>query len=351
MLSKDMRYEPERFFHYSHDMLGIFNRQGVLLRINPAFERILGYSNNELADKPLLSLVYPEDKAETTGVINSGWTENKDYFMFENRCYSKDMNLRYLEWTCIPDKENGLCYAVIRDITPQKKNEKEAVRLDCINLLTEMANGIRLKVGNPLETVRGFLQLLTDKEELAEYKEYCHFLIEELDRADLIMSEFLSLGKNKISVKKVQSLNKLIKSIVPLLQADPNYAEKNIVCELADIPELLVNAREIRQVVMNLVTNGLEAVDKNGTVKISTYQDNNSVVIEVSDNGPGIEKDIMAKLGKPFTTTKEKGAGLGLTICYNLARKNNAVIEVETGGEGSTFYVRFNLPENNLSLN
>lgn len=223
-------------------------------------------------------------------------------------------------------------------------SEKEIVRLECINLLAEMADGIRLKVGNPLETVRGFLQLLTGKEELAEYKEYCNFLIEELDRASLIMSEFLSLGKNRAPVKKVQSLNKLIQSIVPLLQADQNYAGKKIVCELGDIPELLVNAREIRQIVMNLVANGLEAIDKGGIVKISTYQDKDSVVIAVKDNGPGIEPSIMAKLGKPFTTTKEKGAGLGLTICYSLAKKNNAVIEVETGGEGSTFFVRFNLP-------
>jgi signal transduction histidine kinase len=74
---------------------------------------------------------------------------------------------------------------------------------------------------------------------------------------------------------------------------------------------------------------------------IKTYMDNGEVVLSVQDQGTGIKPEVLEKLGTPFFTTKEKGTGLGLAVCYSIAARYNAAIKVETGSEGSTFFVRF----------
>jgi signal transduction histidine kinase len=80
-----------------------------------------------------------------------------------------------------------------------------------------------------------------------------------------------------------------------------------------------------------------------GTLTIRTFSENNEIVLALQDQGSGIPQEILEKLGTPFFTTKETGTGLGLAVCYSIASRHNAVIRLETGSTGTTFYVRFNL--------
>ncbi|HWQ75820.1 MAG TPA: HAMP domain-containing sensor histidine kinase [Syntrophomonas sp.] len=92
---------------------------------------------------------------------------------------------------------------------------------------------------------------------------------------------------------------------------------------------------------MNITRNGLDASAEGGGVTIRTYAIRGKVVMAIKDNGKGIDKNLLDKLGTPFITTKKNGTGLGLFICYNLAEKNNASIEIDTGDDGTTFSVLF----------
>ena len=233
-----------------------------------------------------------------------------------------------------------------RNITEKKKLENEIGRLDRLNIVGEMAASIGHEIRNPLTTVRGYLQLFGQKDKYAEHKEQFKTMIEELDRANLIITEFLSLAKNKVVNFEHADLNETIHTLLPLLQADALHRGNEIKIELGDIPKLDLDEKEIRQLLMNLVRNAEEAMLSNGTIVIKTGLDEGQVFLSVQDSGHGIPKDILDKLGTPFLTTKDNGTGLGLPVCYRIAERHNAKIEVKTGFYGTTFFVKFNKPVN-----
>lgn len=227
--------------------------------------------------------------------------------------------------------------SVITDITERVQFEKEMARFDQLNLIGQMAAGIAHEVRNPMTTVRGFLQL----SKASFSSEYADLMIQELDRANSIISEFLRLAKNRTSDRKPQQINSIINSLYPLLQAEAVLANKEVTLELGECPELELDEKEIRQVILNMVKNGLEASPEGGTVAIKTSADEQDVVLEIRDEGAGIKQDLINKIGTPFFTTKEKGTGLGLAVCYSIANRHNAVIDVSSSELGTSFFVRF----------
>lgn len=227
------------------------------------------------------------------------------------------------------------------DISEIKQLKEEMLRLDRLNLVGEMAAGIGHEIRNPMTTVRGFLQLLGAKEECARYKDFFALMIKELDSANAIITEYLSLAKNKAIELKEQNLNHIVQALFPLIRADAVQNDKYVELVLGDIPDLLLDEKEIRQLILNLARNGLEAMASGGTLTIRTYLEGNKVVIEVQDKGQGIAPDTLKKLGTPFFTTKDYGTGLGLAVCFSIAKRHKAKIEVKTSSGGSIFIVQF----------
>lgn len=230
------------------------------------------------------------------------------------------------------------------EITEMKKIQTEMLHVDRLNLVEQMAAGIGHEIRNPMTTVRGYLQLLGTRAELAEQKPVFELMIEELDRANYIITEFLSLANHKLTQKKRQSLNVLLNYIFPLIHADAFSQDRKIVYEGVKVPELYLDSKEITQLVLNLCRNGLEAMDEGGCLTIRIYEEKGQVVLSVQDEGHGIPTEYINQLGTPFFTTKGSGTGLGLATCYRIADSHNAKIEVETGTNGTTFYVRFTAP-------
>jgi len=204
-----------------------------------------------------------------------------------------------------------------------------------------MAAGIGHEIRNPMTTVRGFLQLLGGKERYTQDKEFMNLMVDELDRCNAIITEYLTLAKDKSVELKRQCLNQKIRAIMPLLQADAMKQDKSIEVELNAIPYLVIDGNEIKQLILNLVRNGLEAMSPGGLLSIKTYRTDDEVILTVQDQGSGIAPEVLEKIGTPFFTTKDNGTGLGLAVCYSIAQRNNAKIDIETSASGTTFYVRF----------
>lgn len=228
-----------------------------------------------------------------------------------------------------------------RDISEKKNMEAQLARLERLNLLGEMAASIGHEIRNPLTTVRGYLQWFQRKEKYAEHLEQFGIMIDEIDRANGIINEYLSLAKNKAVEFKLTNINRILTVLFPLLQADALCYGHNIQLELSNVADITLDEKEIRQLILNLVRNGHEAIPFKGTVTISTYLDNDVIVLAVKDTGSGIPGEVLSKLGTPFVTTKESGTGLGLAVCYRIAERHNAKIEVETSAEGTIVFVKF----------
>lgn len=238
--------------------------------------------------------------------------------------------------------DDGIC-CIFKNITEKKKYEQELKRLSNIDLIGQMAAGISHEIRNPMTTVRGFLQLLKEENSYEKHTKYFNLMIEELDRSNSIITEFLSMGNTRKSDLQMLDLNSIIHDIIPLIKIDTHNQNKYIQVDTNDIPKLLLNRNEIRQLLLNLYRNGLEAMSIEKVLTISTYkEDQNCVVLAVQDQGEGIRPEVLEKLGTPFYTTKDNGTGLGLGVCYAIAARHNAKIEIQTGSEGTIFFVKFN---------
>jgi C4-dicarboxylate-specific signal transduction histidine kinase len=253
--------------------------------------------------------------------------------------FNSTLNGSWYEIVAYPDGD-GIC-ALIKDITEKKKYEKELKRLSGLQLIGQMAAGISHEIRNPMTTVRGFLQLLKEANNFEKYKQYIGIMIEELDRANSIITEFHSMSNTRTSDLQELSLNSILYDITPLIEIDAFNQNKYVKIDTQTIPKLLLNRNEIRQLIINLYRNGLEAMEEGKTLTIRTYKENGCVILAFVDQGEGIKPEVLEKLGTPFFTTKEKGTGLGLGVSYAIAARHNAKIEIQTSVEGSTFFVRF----------
>jgi two-component system, sporulation sensor kinase E len=230
---------------------------------------------------------------------------------------------------------------VFQDITEKRLIEENLARLDRLNLIGQTAASIGHEIRNPLTSVRGFLQMMGETTEGAQFKDYFDIIIEELDRANFILSEFLLLAKDKAIDLRPHNLNSIITAIYPLLQADANRLEMTVELQLVPVPILNLDDKEIRQLVCNLARNGLEAMEPGGNLVISTNFKDHHVVLSVKDSGRGIAPEIQEKLGTPFVTDKDGGAGLGLAVCYSIAARHHADLSFDTGPGGTTFTLNF----------
>jgi len=318
--------------------------EGIFINTNEAFNKMYGSTKEKMVGQRTLE-VFWLDTADRTLVVQQILENGSVHDMEINfRKKSGEKCLALLSAELLSIMGTPCILGIFEDITELRKMEVEIARLDRLNLVGEMAASIGHEIRNPMTTVRGYLQLLRENEGYKQEIEYFDLMIEELDRANSIITEFLSLAKNKMVELKIENLNSIINKLLPLIQTKAIGRDQNIKLELNDVPNLLLDKEEIHQLILNLVNNGLESMPLAGNVTINTFVENGKVVLAVKDEGYGIDPKIMDKLGIPFLTTKEQGTGLGLAVCYRIAARHNAVIDIETNSTGTTFYIRFSIP-------
>jgi PAS domain S-box-containing protein len=316
------------FFILNENWEYTYINQHLFLPKGKKAEEVLGKNIWDVFPETIGTLTYTEFHSamnERVTVRFEAQSDAEDYW-FEITAYPFD---------------DGIC-CVLKNIKEKKKYENELKRLANLDLIGQMAAGISHEVRNPMTTVRGFLQLMVTDEQLEPHAAHFNLMIDELDRANAIITEFLSVGNTRTSDMKMMSLNTILEDISPLIKIDTSNQNKQIRIYTQEVPELLLNHNEIRQLIINLYRNGLEAMEEGQTLTIGTYTENdNCVVLAVQDQGSGIDPAIIEKIGTPFYTTKDEGTGLGLGICYAVAARHNATISIETGPEGSIFFTKF----------
>lgn len=235
--------------------------------------------------------------------------------------------------------------AIVQDITELETLRMELNHVERLSLVGQMAAGITHEIRNPMAVVRGFLQLMREKSP-PTLDHYYRIVMEELDRANGIINDFLSLAQNRPVESEKCHLHDIIKELTPLLWADANLRGQTIEVKLDDrLPALLLNAKEIKQLILNLSRNAMEAMQEKGQLTLETRLADQGGVLLVSDTGPGIPPGQREKLFEPFFTTKAKGTGLGLALCLSIVERHGGKISVDSAeGQGTTFTVFFPLP-------
>ncbi|RYD06126.1 hypothetical protein N752_06240 [Desulforamulus aquiferis] len=246
----------EGFFALDREGQFTYVNKHQCLALNKKREEVLGKSIWQLFPKSLNSKLYKEYHKAMTERIP---------VQFEMTSVYEDA---YYEIRAFP-YDDGIS-VFIKNITEKKKYQKEISRLSYLNLIGQMAAGISHEVRNPLTTVRGFLQMLRGKDECSKFNDYFELMIEELDRTNSIITEYLSMTKSKSEELEMQNLNTIVETILPLIQADAVGQDKYVESELHDIPDILLDSKEIRQLILNLCRNGLESMGRGKRLKIIT---------------------------------------------------------------------------------
>lgn len=311
--------------------------------ISPSVLLLTGYSPEEYyTDNTFVfTLIHPDDHSLFEDFI-SNLPKSIDSSL-TLRLIRKDQTTLWLEQKCIPiyDENAKLTalHGIIRDVTSRKSLDKIHM-----NVVGSMAATVAHEIRNPMTTVRGYLQVMDRREQQQTNKEILKLMIAEIDSANDVIHKYLSLSREKRANLQKNSLNTIIKTLLPSIQADANSLRVYVSLRLSSIPELLLDETEIRHLLLNLVRNGIEAMPEGGTLVIHTFSEESKVVLSVSDQGSGIPFDILANLGTPFITTKNTGTGLGLPLCYQIAHRHNAEIKINTHHQGTTFFIYFSPP-------
>jgi PAS domain S-box-containing protein len=228
------------------------------------------------------------------------------------------------------DKDNYII--VINDITESRRLEEESKRKEKLSAMGELASGVAHEIRNPINAI-GMIAQRLDKEfkvenESEEYHSITSLLRSEVTRINKIITQFLSYAKPlEIQLKKVNA-KEFFEDIYRLFSEQAKLKGAQLIKLSNQSFEMMIDPELIKQSLMNLVQNAIDAVDKNGKVEINYFRKGNDLIIEVSDSGRGIPENIKNKIFDLYYTTKPEGTGLGLSIVQKIIAEHKGTIEV-----------------------
>ena len=213
-------------------------------------------------------------------------------------------------------------------------------------LLEEMAPVLAHEIRNPLGSIKGAAQYLSTDTNSEEHKKLLNVIIEEVNRLNRVVSQFLNYAKPYTIEPQPEDINLIIHKVISIVRADHAAGEVVIEEDLhPDLPAIPVDAEQLIQVILNIAFNAVEAMAGTGTLSFRTSriesEEDLAVGIYIRDSGPGIAKKDLKQIFKPFFTTKERGVGLGLSICQRIIRDHGGYIRVKSiPSKGTIFFIR-----------
>ncbi|MDD2433000.1 MAG: MASE3 domain-containing protein [Clostridia bacterium] len=231
------------------------------------------------------------------------------------------------------------------DITLFKKESLKMQQKEKLIALGQMAAGIVHEIKNPLTAIKGFSQLIKYKDQDEKMREYAAMIDRETEIINNFISDFLTFARPSPPDLKQISLNKIVKSMKLIIDTNTFIRDIKVSFDLSPVDKLIVaDANQLRQVILNIVKNAMEAVvDNEGSeIKISTkyHRRTKEMSVTIYNNGKAMTAEEKLMVGTPFFTTKAKGTGLGLSICFQIIKEHNGRIEIESEeGVGTSFIV------------
>ncbi|MEW9669547.1 ATP-binding protein [Ammoniphilus sp. 3BR4] len=234
---------------------------------------------------------------------------------------------------------------MIENIKENHRLHVEVQNMEKLRVLGELTSSFAHEIRNPMQVNRGYLQLLNESSIPDKYKSYIEICMDEIDRANDIITDYLTFAKPQADDMRPIEINDEISKITALLHS---YAlMQNVEIQVVSNRKplwILGNAQKLKQCLINIIKNGIEAMPDGGRLEISCFSNESEVHIHIKDQGVGMSDQEMKRLGTPFYTLKDKGTGLGLMVSYRIVESFHGKIGVTSEeGRGTTFSI--SLPE------
>jgi PAS domain S-box-containing protein len=327
-------------------ILTVTDNEDIIKYANEKFCHITKYSSEELVGQNHHNLLYSghhddEFFQEIRNAIKQG-----KVWKGEIKNKAKDGSYYWADTTIVPFLDrNGETYqhiSIEHDITDQKIAEDMLHKTEKLSLVGELAAGIAHEIRNPLTTIRGFVQIL---DYFSEEKKllYSKTILEEIDRINFIVSEFMVFAKPHAVNFNDCNILEIVKNVIHFLGAEAAMKDVEFI-EDFHLDDIFIygERNQLSQVFLNIIKNSIDALPKGGQIKILCKLYKNRVLVSIKDNGIGMTKAQVHKIGEPFYTTKEKGNGLGLMVSYKIIENHSGRIIVESElNKGTTFKITF----------
>lgn len=325
-MMRDEMSEGSTIFNTISDGIMVVDNKGKVRNVNQGICRILGIDEKEIINKNLYNLLNEwdcnDENKQLPGIVIES-LETQREFRQQEKVFVRNTEVLYLAvstYMLRNKSKNPIgVLAVVHDFTQRKKLEQQLMHVEKLATAGQMAAELAHEIKNPICSIKGLIQIMGKKHCLEDSK-YYEVITNEIERISILLQRFLALTQNKPKLEKT-SINSLIEEIVPLIES---YAEsKNIGINVdmqKAMPDIFADRENIRQVVVNIVQNGIDALPRNGKMNISIWYDqiNDFIKMEFKDNGSGIKPEYLDKIFEPFFTTKDNGSGLGLAISHKI---------------------------------
>jgi PAS domain S-box-containing protein len=363
---KRVEEERDRLFVVAMDMMCIVQFDGHFKRVNPAFQTLLGFTEEELLAIPLFELVHPDDRAKTIAEYEK-LAQGEPTKLMENRLRCRDGSYSWVAWSYFPIADEGIAYGVGRDIT-QLKQMHEVLRLRAEELVhanrlkDEFLATLSHELRTPLTSIVGWSRLLSGNQLDEQNRARAIQIIQRNAEAqsnlieDLLDVSRIMTGKMKIDMRPL-AFSPIVEAVVHDLR--PSAEAKRLELE-TDIDvaagQIMGDPIRLQQIVTNLLSNAIKFTPEGGQVKVELRRVDSHARLRVSDTGIGISPESLPHIFERFnqadssTTRSYSGLGLGLAIVDHLVRQQRGTVMAvsEGAGKGSVFTVEFPLASTEL---
>jgi two-component system, sporulation sensor kinase A len=333
------------------DLIKVIDKNKVIVYASPSHEKVINLKPEQIVGKNLSEFLSPEEESildkKLKEILETGEPQ-----ILRKKFTTCDQNTVYTEYNFSPiyneKKEIESFVSVGRNITDRVKQDATIRNLDRLSVTGQLAAGVAHEIRNPLTSLKGFSKLLQtclDKEKQADY---LAIIMNELDRIDTIVNEFMSLAKPQAVKFVKENLKSILDSTISIIHPQALLHNVQIII---NYPEQLVtlscNGHQLKQVFLNFLKNAIESMPEGGKIIIDLQLNGQGkVLVSISDEGTGIESDRLRYLGTPFYTTKDKGIGLGLTVSNKIIQEHNGTMRIiSEEGQGTTVVVELDCLE------
>ena len=354
--------ERDRLWRLSADMLARADYSGMMSAVSPAWQDVLGWSEQELLSRPYASLMHPDDVPHTIEAIGE-MRETRQPARFENRIATVDGGFKPIEWTVVPEPDGANFIAVGRDLTANKARETELRTLEealrqsqKMEAVGQLTGGLAHDFNNLLTGISGSLELLQTRVAQgrhAEVDRYLHAALGASKRAAALTHRLLAFSRRQTLDPKTTNINSLITGMTDLIRRTMGPEIAIEIVAASDIWNVNVDPNQLENALLNLAINARDAMPDGGKLTVATANctlderaardrdlpPGQYVSMCVGDDGVGMTPEVVAKAFDPFFTTKPigVGTGLGLSMIYGFARQSGGQARIDSEvGRGTT---------------